>query len=113
MIQELLSWLRARCEALPEVTERADALSHAFEVRRRIVAYAAEVDGTTIVVLNADPDEIAALTAGGHPWFRPGSGRNRLGAVIDGGTDWDELGELLLDSYRRAAPKKLSALLDG
>jgi hypothetical protein len=28
------------------------------------------------------------------------------------GTDWDEIRELVTESYRRLAPKKLTALLD-
>ena len=35
-----------------------------------------------------------------------------VGARLDAAQDWDELAELLEDSYRLIAPKRLSALLD-
>jgi hypothetical protein len=33
--------------------------------------------------------------------------------VLDGTTDWVEIGELLTESYRVVAPDKLLALLDA
>lgn len=109
---DALDRARALCAALPEVECRSDAYADAYEVRRRAVAYVFEADGVPLLVVNADPDEIRALVASGHPWFAPGSGRNRLGVVLDDGVDWDELAELVADSYRRVAPKRLAALLD-
>ena len=41
--------------------------------------------------------------------FRAGWGRNVVGLVIDDHTDWDELAELLTDSYCVQAPKELAA----
>lgn len=114
---ELVDHVRERCAALPEVTLRSDAVTDAFEVRRRIVAYlftVADETGTSfdMLVVNADPDERHALLASGHPFFAPGSGRNRLGIVLDGSIDVDELAELVIESYRLVAPKKLAAQLD-
>ena len=34
-----------------------------------------------------------------------------IGAQLTDDTDWDEIGELVTESYRRLAPKKLTALL--
>ena len=34
------------------------------------------------------------------------------GIIIDNTTDWTEIRELITDSYRLLAPKKLTALLD-
>jgi predicted DNA-binding protein (MmcQ/YjbR family) len=31
---------------------------------------------------------------------------------LTGDTDWEEIRELVTDSYRRLAPKKLTAMLD-
>ena len=96
---------------------RSDAYAHAFEIRRRIFTYLLSVeDGSgadvTIAVVRAEPDERHALLAGGHPYFAPNSGTDRLGIVIDDATDWPQLEELITDSYRLLAPKKLVALLD-
>lgn len=39
-------------------------------------------------------------------------GRDRLGVLLTDDTDWEEIREMVTDSYRIVAPKKLSALLD-
>jgi hypothetical protein len=48
----------------------------------------------------------------GHPFFRPGWGTNVMGMVLDEATSWDEVAELLTESYCIMAPKKLVALVD-
>jgi hypothetical protein len=55
--------------------------------------------------------ELDALRAAGHPFFRPGWGTNVVGMVIDDDVDWDEVAELLTESYCILAPKKLAALV--
>jgi hypothetical protein len=60
------------------------------------------------VVFRAEPDEVMALQHLGPPYFRAGWGRNIVGLVIDEGTDWEELGELLTDSYCVHAPTELA-----
>jgi hypothetical protein len=42
-------------------------------------------------------------------FFKPSWGPDVLGVVLDDRTDWDEVGELLTDSYCLLAPKKLAA----
>ena len=63
-------------------------------------------------VLRADPDEREALLSAGHPFFPPRSGPGRIGVLLTGDPDWAEIAELVTDSYRVLAPKKLTALLD-
>jgi hypothetical protein len=48
----------------------------------------------------------------GPPFFAPRAGRDRSGVLLTDHTDWEEIRELVTDSYRILAPKKLSALLD-
>ena len=115
--EELYRRIRDRCLALPETTVRSDAWAHAFEIRRKAFAWlvaATDDSGRTIasLVVDADPDERAALLAGGHPYFSAASNARRLGMVLDDDTDWDEVTELITESYRLLAPKKLSKLLD-
>lgn len=110
--QRVFERVHATCTSLPEVTLRSDRVTHTFEVRRRVFTYLSTVDAVTFLSLDADEDERRALLATGHPYFRPGSGRRRLGIVVDDATDWDELVELIVESYRLVAPKKLVALLD-
>ena len=45
----------------------------------------------------------------GHPFFRAGWGTNVMGLVLDDATDWDDVAELLTESYCIMAPKKLAA----
>ncbi len=61
------------------------------------------------IVFRAEPDEVIALQHLGAPYFRAGWGRNVVGMLLDDGTDWDELRELLTDSYCVQAPKELAA----
>lgn len=105
------------CLSLPESTIRTDRWAHAFQIRRRVFAFLLSHPDPAglpvpLLVIEADDDERRALLEGGHPYFAPGSGRRRLGIVLDNKVDWEELAELITESYRLLAPKKLSALLD-
>jgi hypothetical protein len=111
--------------ALPEVTVREDlsltrarSTAHSFDIRRRSFCLLVAREGQTgrpapLLVLRADPDEREALLSIGHPFFAPRAGRDRIGAWITDATDWEEIRELVTESYRRLAPKKLTALLDS
>jgi hypothetical protein len=63
-------------------------------------------------VVRARRVERAALLSAGHPYFPTRAGGDRVGVLLDGDTDWDEIRELVTESYRILAPKKLTALLD-
>jgi hypothetical protein len=65
-----------------------------------------------LLILRADPDDRDALLSIGRPFFAPRAGPGRIGVLLSGDVDWDEIGELVTDSYRAVAPKKLAALLD-
>lgn len=60
------------------------------------------------VVLRAEPDEVRAFEAMGEPYFRAGWGSNVVGLVLDEGTDWSEVEELLVGSYCVQAPRRLA-----
>lgn len=103
--------LRAICSVLPEVQELEDAWSHGFRVRKANIVSASCAHGTTFCSVRAEPAEIDALLAAGHPFFATGQA-NRIGVVLDHATDWSELDELVRESYRLLAPKKLVSLLE-
>ena len=115
--------VRALCLALPEVTVRVNAsltrtrsAAHSFDIRRRsfclLVAWADPAgQPVPLLVLRAGPDERQALLSTGHPFFPTRAGRDRIGVLLTGDTDWEEIRELVTDSYRILAPKKLTALL--
>ena len=60
------------------------------------------------ITFRGEPDEVAAFEHLGEPYFRSGWGGNVIGMVLDDDTDWDELGELLTDSYCLQAPASLA-----
>ena len=65
-----------------------------------------------LLVLRADPDEREALLSIGRPFFASRAGRDRVGVLLTDDTDWEEIRELVTESYRVLAPKKLTTLLD-
>jgi hypothetical protein len=122
--QDIVERVSTLCLALPEVTVRVDAAvtrsrstAHSFDIRRRSFCLLVAREGRTgrpvpLLVFRADPDERDALLSIGRPFFAPRAGGDRVGVLLTGDTDWEEIRELVTDSYRRLAPKKLTALLD-
>lgn len=106
----------AICSALPETTCRVDKWAYSYEIRKKpfchLVAPEDQLGNPVpIVVVRADPEERAALLAIGTPYFASGGQVDRVGVVISEATDWSEISELITESYRIVAPKKLSRLL--
>lgn len=106
---------------LPDVERSDNPLGCYFLVRRKIFAQVATAidrrgQPATIVAMRPDPEEREALIAMGHPYFSRGPWDERLGRIavlIEAATDWDEIADLVIDSYRLTAPKKLVAQLDA
>jgi YjbR len=121
---DIVEPIRTLCLALPEVTVRVDesrttarSTAHSFDIRRRsfclLVAWAdAKGQPVPLLLLRAGPDEREALLAIGHPFYPSRADRDRIVVVLTGDTDWAEIRELVIESYRILAPKKLIALLD-
>ena len=61
------------------------------------------------ITFRADPDEVMAFQHLGDPYFKVGWSGNAVGLVLDAETDWDEVAELLTDSYCIQAPEHLAA----
>lgn len=105
---------------LPDVERSDNPPGCYFLVRRKIFAQVATVVDpggqlVTMVALRPDPDERDALLAVGHPYFSRGPWDDRLGRIavlVEAATDWHEIAELVMDSYRLVAPKKLIAQLE-
>jgi hypothetical protein len=122
--EDIVERIRALCLALPEVTVRVDvsltaarSTAQSSEIRRRSFCLLVAVEDRAgkpvpLLVLRADPDEREALLSTGHPFFASRSGRDRIGVLLTDDTDWAEVRELVTESYRILAPKKLTALLD-
>ena len=68
---------------------------------------------TTVLTFRAWGDELLALTQAGPPFYQPPWSPTIVGMVLDEDTDWDEVAELVTESYRFCAPQKLRHRLDG
>jgi len=122
--EDIFERVSTLCLALPEVTVRVDAsltrsrsTAHSFDIRRRSFCLLVARESPTgtpvpVLVLRADPDERDALLAAGDPFFSPRASRDRIGVRLTDETDWEEIRELVTESYLRLAPKKLTTLLD-
>jgi YjbR len=121
---DIVERVRTLCLALPEVTVRIDhsltkerSTAQSFDVRRRSFCLLVAKESPTgkpvpLLVLRADPAEREALLSIGRPFFAPRAGPDRIGVLLSDATDWDEIRELVIESYRALAPKKLSSLID-
>lgn len=64
------------------------------------------------LIVRAELDEVMAFELQGEPYFRTSWGSNVVGLLIDHATDWDEVAELVVDSYCIQAPSLLAAQVD-
>jgi hypothetical protein len=69
-------------------------------------------DPTTVLTVRSSGDELLALVHAGPPFYKPPWSPTAVGMVLDDATDWDEVAELVTESYRFCAPRKLARLLD-
>jgi YjbR len=121
---DIVERVRTLCLALPEVTVRIDyslirarSTAQSFDIRRRsfcLLVAREDPAGQPVplLVLRAGPEEREALLSTGRPFFAPRAGRDRIGVLLTDDTDWAEIRELVIESYRILAPKKLTELLD-
>lgn len=110
-----LTQLRAICLAFPEASEQGGVGNPTFKVRDKIFAMRHQVGGRMSVWCKAPPGAQGALVhtrpelffvppyVGHHGW---------VGAWLDDQLDWDQMAELIEESYRMTAPKRLVAQLD-
>lgn len=123
---EVLERVRATCLALPDAYEELAWTGVRWRVRTRTFAHLLHLhdgrpqsharalghDGpATVLTFRTPPSEVQAFASMGEPYFYGGWGREVVGLVLDHDTDWSEVDELLTDSYRELAPRKLVARL--
>jgi hypothetical protein len=116
-VQAISAAVREICVALPETTEHAEGWAQNFVIRRRSFCLFLTPDSPAnntvpILVLRSNDDDREMYIAMGHPFFEIPRNNKRVGFVLSDTTDWDEVRELVTDSYCMIAPKKLIALLD-
>jgi predicted DNA-binding protein (MmcQ/YjbR family) len=125
--EAVLERLRAICLALPEAHEELAWVGVRWRIGKRTFAHvlmirdawppvyerAFATEGPACVLtFESAGEELAALSAVGPPYHRPPWRPTIVGMVLGGDVDWGEIGELLTDSYRVLAPKRLTRQLD-
>lgn len=114
--EETLDRLRAICLAFPEAEEAGGVGTPTFKVRGKIFAMRHSLhDANRWSMWCKAPPGVQGLVVGNDPgrFFVPpyvGS-KGWIGAYLDVEQDWDELADLIEESYRMTAPKKLVAAL--
>ncbi|HWQ12600.1 MAG TPA: MmcQ/YjbR family DNA-binding protein [Roseiflexaceae bacterium] len=108
----LLEQLRAICLALPEAVEAGGVGNPSFKVRGKIFAMQHGVDGRPSLwckaprgfqemIVGADPERcFVPPYVGHHGW---------VGVWLDVPLEWGFVAQLVRDSYRLTAPKRLAA----
>lgn len=107
--------VRDICLALPEVVEKpfGGHTAPSYRVRDKFFVMTSEDGGSMTfkagpgvqeALVGSDPERFFVPKYVGH--------RGWLGARLDADQDWDELAELIEESYRLIAPKRLIDRLD-
>jgi hypothetical protein len=109
-----LDRLRAICLGFPEAVEAGGVGDPSFKVRGKIFAMQHGHEGRPSAWMKA-ADGVQELLVGSAPgrFFRPTyvGHHGWVGAWLDVDQDWDELADLVEESYRSTAPKRLAAQL--
>lgn len=114
-----LETLRKICLSFPEATERLSYGEPTWFVRDkkvfamyadhhhddRVSFWCAAPDGVQETLVRLDPERFFVPPYVGH--------RGWLGVRLDVPVDWDQVTDLVADSYRKVAPRKLVAELDA
>jgi hypothetical protein len=114
MSDDTLNRLRAICLVFPEATEQGGVGDPTFKVRDKIFAMRHGVDGRMSmwckapsgaqeVLVSSNPERFFVPPYVGHYGW--------VGVWLDVEIDWDEVADLIEESYRMTAPKRLRELL--
>ena len=113
--------------ALPDAYQEEAWVGERWRVRGRTFAHVLPIEAGrpeaysravgspgphVVMTFRADPEELEAITRSGPRYFRARWGTDVAGVVIDDDVDWEELRELVTESYCRLAPRKLVRLVD-
>jgi YjbR len=119
--------LGATALALPETYEedawtgvrwriRAKTFAHVLVAQAGYTSAYRDATGvaepTTVLTFRSSGDELLALVHAGPPFYKPPWSPTVVGMVLGDDTDWDEVAELVIESYRFCAPQKLARRLD-
>lgn len=124
---ELLAELRAVCLGLPEAYEEQAWVGTRWRVRGQTFAHvlgidagwppayarAAATDGPSwVLMFRSSGPELDVLRHSGRPFFAPPWRQDEVGMILPADVDWQEVAELVTDSYCAQAPKALASSVD-
>ena len=116
MRDEVIERLRGICLALPEATEAGGVGDPTWRVREKIFAMRHGVGGRSSMWCKAPPG-VQQLLVGSTPerfFVPPYVGHHGwVGVWLDVELDWEELADLVEESHRMTAPKRLTARIDS
>lgn len=110
------------CLALPEARQEQAWTGTRWVIGKQTFAHVVQLTGgwppvycrnagtdgpATVLTFQSSGDELEALGHVGHPFFRPTWRPGIVGMFLDHATDWDEVAELVTDSFLLLAPKRL------
>ena len=119
---KIVTKLRSLCLALPETSEEQAWVGTRWMIRKKNFAHVLHIDSgwppayvraagsdgpLTVMTFRSSGPELEALSRAGPPFFKPVWWTDIVGLVLDDRTDWEEVGELVTESYCLLAPKKL------
>ena len=117
--------LRLTCLDLPGATEESAWIGTRWMIAGKNFAHVLMVSGGRptayaraarrngpVCVLTFRSPHAGAERFSRSPFFRPPWFANIVGLLLDESSDWPDVAELVTESYRTLAPKKLVALLD-
>ena len=123
----VLDRLRPVCMALPDAFEEPAWVGIRWRVRTRTFAHVLRVDSgwppayaraagndgpLTVLMFRSSGPELDVLRRSGRPFFAPPWRDDEVGMVLGADTDWDEVAELLTESYCTQAPRSLAARVE-
>lgn len=123
---EIVAELRSVCLGLPEAYEEPAWVGTRWRVRKRTFAHVLTIDSgwppvysraagddgpATVMTFRSSGAELVALASIGRPFFKPLWPEDAVGMFLGSGVDWEEVAELLTESYCVLAPRKLVELV--
>lgn len=123
LLQLSVERVAATALALPDAYEEDAWIGIRWRIRKRTFAHVVPVDGSSpaferamrgagpyvVLTFRSDGDELDVLTRIGYPFYKLPWAQTAMGMHLSDGTNWDEVAELVTDSYCLLAPQKLAA----
>ena len=124
---DILDRLRAVCLRLPDAHEEQAWVGTRWRIRTKTFAHVLVIESAwppayaraaatggpaTVLTFRSSGAELVALRNVGRPFFAPPWREDEVGMVIDEDVEWDEVAELLTESYCCVAPTALREMVE-